>query len=136
MGRNYRIRINPISALNKMKNISKKRNYKLTSNRARINTGSIWPSYLVIAMLFTLIGFSSTYYFFDGGKSITFLLKINELEESNDIRERELLGLKLELQMSQISYEKISLSLRETKEENTSLKESVLFYEKIVGKRK
>jgi len=136
MGRNYRIRINPISALNKMKNISKKRNYKLTSNRARINTGSIWPSYLVIAMLFTLIGFSSTYYFFDGGKSITFLLKINELEESNNIREKELLGLKLELQMSQISYEKISLSLRETKEENTSLKESVLFYEKIVGKRK
>jgi len=119
-----------------MKNISKKRNYKLTSNRARINTGSIWPSYLVIAMLFTLIGFSSTYYFFDGGKSITFLLKINELEESNNIREKELLGLKLELQMSQISYEKISLSLRETKEENTSLKESVLFYEKIVGKRK
>ena len=38
--------------------------------------------------------------------------------------------------MSQISYEKISKGLKETKEENTKLKESVLFYEKIVGKRK
>ena len=119
-----------------MKNISKKRSYKLTGNKARINTGSIWPSYLLIAMLFTLIGFGSTYYFFDGGKSITFLLKINELEESKNMRDKELLGLKLELQMSQISYEKISLNLRDAKEENTSLKESILFYEKIVGKRK
>ena len=38
--------------------------------------------------------------------------------------------------MSQISYEKITTSLKEVKEENTKLKESVLFYEKIVGKRR
>ena len=38
--------------------------------------------------------------------------------------------------MSQISYEKISTSLKKSKEENTELKESILFYEKIVGKRR
>jgi len=38
--------------------------------------------------------------------------------------------------MSQISYEKISKGLKEAKEENTNLKESILFYEKVVGKRK
>ena len=119
-----------------MQNISKKRNYKLTGNTARIKTGSIWPSYLVVAMVFLSIGFGFTYYYFNGGKAITFLLKVNELEQNNNKREKELLGLKLELQMSQISYEKIAKSLRETKEENTKLKESILFYEKIVGKRK
>ena len=54
----------------------------------------------------------------------------------NRLQEKELLELKLELQMSQISYEKNVSALREVKEKNTELKESVLFYEKIVGKRR
>jgi hypothetical protein len=119
-----------------MKNLSKKRNYKLTGNTARIKTGSAWPSYIVIAMFFGLIGFGFTYYYFEGGKSINFLLTIDELKKFNSLKEKELLELKLELKMSQISYEKISTSLRESKEENIELKENILFYEKIVGKRK
>jgi hypothetical protein len=77
-----------------------------------------------------------SYYYVDGGKSINFLLKIDELQQYNAKQEKELLELKLELQMSQISYEKISKGLKEAKEENTNLKESILFYEKVVGKRK
>lgn len=119
-----------------MKNISKKRNYKLTARRARINTGSVWPSYMVVAVFFITIGFGIAFHFFNGGKSIDFLLTINDLEEFSIQQEKEALALKLELKMSKISYEKIVKSLKETKEENTKLKESVLFYEKIVGKRR
>ena len=119
-----------------MQKISKKRNYKLTRNTARISTGSVWPNYLLAGIFFISIGFACTYYYVDGGKSIKFLLKINALEQYNTKQEKELLQLKLELQMSQISYEQISKGLKEVKEENTSLKESILFYEKIVGKRK
>ncbi len=119
-----------------MKNQSKKRNYKLTGNTARIKTGSVWPSYLLIAMLFSSIGFGFTYYYFHGGKSIKFLLTIDELKGLNSTIEKKLLELRLELKMSQISYEKISTNLKESKEENTELKESILFYEKIVGKRR
>ena len=119
-----------------MQNISKKRNYKLTRNTARIRTGSVWTNYLVACILFVSIGFACTYYYVDGGKSINYLLKIDELKQYNAEQEKELLELKLELQMSQISYEKISKGLKEAKEENTSLKESILFYEKVVGKRK
>ena len=119
-----------------MQNISKKRNYKLTRNTARISTGSVWPNYLLAGIFFISIGFACTYYYVDGGKSIKFLLKINALEQYNTKQEKELLQLKLELQMSQISYEQISKGLKEVKEENTSLKESILFYEKVVGKRK
>mgnify|MGYP006148943607 FL=1 len=119
-----------------MQKISKKRNYKLTRNTARISTGSVWPNYLLAGIFFISIGFACTYYYVDGGKSIKFLLKINALEQYNTKQEKELLQLKLELQMSQISYEQISKGLKEVKEENTSLKESILFYEKVVGKRK
>jgi hypothetical protein len=119
-----------------MKNRSKKRNYKLTGNTARIRTSSAWPGYLLIAIFFIITGAGATYYFFNGGKSIKFLLRIDELVSINRLQEKELLELKLELQMSQISYEKNVSALREVKEKNTELKESVLFYEKIVGKRK
>ena len=119
-----------------MINKSKKRNYKLTRNTARIKTGSIWPGYLLIAVLFLFSGAGFTYYFFDGGKSIKFLLTIDELKQLNSLQEKELLALKLEFQMSQISYGKLATTLKESKEKNTTLKESILFYEKIVGKRK
>ena len=119
-----------------MQKISKKRNYKLTRNTARISTGSVLPNYLLAGIFFISIGFACTYYYVDGGKSIKFLLKINALEQYNTKQEKELLQLKLELQMSQISYEKISKGLKDAKEENTKLKESILFYEKVVGKRK
>jgi hypothetical protein len=119
-----------------MKNRSKKRNYKLTGNTARIKTGSAWPGYFLIAIFFLFTGTGAAYYVFDGGKSIKFLLTIDELRNFNNVQEKELLELKLELQMSQISYEKIATALKRTKEENTELKESVLFYEKIVGKRR
>jgi len=89
-----------------------------------------------MAMFSLIIGFGSAFYLFDGGKSIDFLIKIDELSKYNSVHEKELLERKLELQMSQISYEKITTSLKEVKEENTKLKESVLFYEKIVGKRR
>ena len=135
MERNSRIGIDSFGPLI-MKNQSKKRNYRLTGNTARIRTGSAWPSYLVIAMLFSLVGFGFTYYYFEGGKSINFLLTIDELKEFNSFKEKELLELRLELKMSQISYEKISTHLRESREENIELKESILFYEKIVGKRR
>jgi uncharacterized protein YfdQ (DUF2303 family) len=136
MGRNPWIEINTFSTLITMTNLSKKRNYKLTANRAKINTSSVWPSYLGVAVLSIFIGFGVTFYYFDGGKSISFLLKIDELENLNVGQEKELLELKLDLQLSQISYEKIAVNLREAKDENTKLKESILFYEKIVGKRR
>ncbi len=136
MGRISWIRIDSFGSLITMENRSKKRNYKLTANRARIKTGSAWPNYLTVAVLFLFLGFSSAYYFYDGGKSINFLLKIDKLEQYSSKQDKELLELKLELQMSQISYEKIATSVKETKEENTKLKENILFYEKIVGKRK
>ena len=117
-----------------MKNLSKKRNYKLTGNTARIKTGSVWPSYLVIAMLFSLVGFGFTYYYFEGGKSINFLLTIDELKEFNSFKEKELLELRLDLKMSQISYEKISTHLRESREENIELKESICLHIMILGK--
>ena len=119
-----------------MKNLSKKRNYKLTGNTARIKTGSSWPGYLLIAIFFLFAGAGATYYLLDGGKSIKFILTIDELKQFNSSQEKELLELNLELQMSQISYEKISTSLKEAKKESIELKESVLFYEKIVGKRR
>ena len=42
----------------------------------------------------------------------------------------------LELQLQNMSYEKVVDELELIKKENNELKEEILFYEKIVGKRK
>ncbi len=40
-------------------------------------------------MFVGLIGFGFTYYYFDGGKSIKFLLTINDLKKTNSSKEKE-----------------------------------------------
>jgi len=72
---------------------------------------------------------------YDGGQMTGFLLKIVELEGINKKYDKNILEKSLEIQMKSISYDKISQELKVVKQQNTELKEDILFYEKIVGKR-
>ena len=51
------------------------------------------------------------------------------------IRDR-LLQQKIELQLKSISGDKVSGDITKLQEENAKLKEEILFYEKIVGKKR
>jgi len=118
-----------------MNKLSRKRSHSLTRKKARIRIDRLWPQYLIAILLTISLCFGVFYKVYDGGKITGFLLKIAELESINKEYDKNMLETSLEIQMRLISYDKLAQELKVVKLQNTELKEDVMFYEKIVGKR-
>ena len=118
-----------------MQNISRRKKQSLTRKKAKIEIGQSWPRYL-ITILFTGILCAVLFYkIFDGGNVIGFLSRISELESLKQGLDKVILEKNLATKIRDISYDKLAEELKATKEENIKLKEDVMFYESIVGKR-
>ena len=59
-----------------------------------------------------------------------------DLQNLNYEQNNENLKIKLEIDKNDISMHKLSEQNKELNEENNKLKEEVLFYEKMIGKRR
>ena len=115
--------------------MAKKRKKYITQKQARIKIGSSIPRYIGIAFLSLLLGAGLTYNYFDAGNVTQVLFKIAELEIQVNSYENQISELELQLQMNAVGSDKLKSDLKQVKEENNALKEEILFYEKIVGKR-
>jgi hypothetical protein len=91
---------------------------------------------MIIAALSFIGGAWFTYYELKGGSVIGFISKIEALESENQSMQGQLLQQKIELQLKSISGDKVSGDITKLQEENAKLKEDILFYEKIVGKKR
>jgi len=72
----------------------------------------------------------------DGGKYAKIYAQIIDLQNINYDQNSEILKIKLEIDKNDISMQKFSEQNKGLKEENNKLKEDVLFYEKMLGKRR
>jgi cell division protein FtsB len=72
----------------------------------------------------------------DGGKYAKIYSQLIDLQNINYEQSNESLKIKLEIEKSDIAMKKLSEQNKELNEENNKLKEDVLFYEKMLGKRK
>ena len=79
---------------------------------------------------------STTYYLLDGGKYAKIYAQLINLQNENYEQNNENLKIKLEIDKNDISIQKLSEQNKELNEENNKLKEDVLFYEKMLGKRR
>jgi len=61
---------------------------------------------------------------------------IDSLSQELNLSNNENLKIKLEIDKNDISMQKLSEQNKELNEENNKLKEDVLFYEKMLGKRR
>jgi len=105
--------------------------FGVTRRRMRIKTGASWHTYLMIAALSFIGGVGLTYWELNGGSVIGFISKIEALEAENQSIQGQLLQQKIEIQLKPISGD-----ISKLQEENNKLKEDILFYEKIVGKKR
>ena len=108
----------------------------LVRKKLHIQTRANWPNYIFFSALFLIIGVSTTYYLFDGGKYVKIYAQLIDLQNVNYEQNNENLKIKLEIDKNDISMQKLSEQNKVLKEENNKLKEDVIFYEKMLGKRK
>tara|TARA_B100000035_G_scaffold315481_1_gene336830 strand:- start:13384 stop:13740 length:357 start_codon:yes stop_codon:yes gene_type:complete len=116
--------------------ISKRRKQRVTKKKASIKLGNTWPNYIIIILISIALGFGIGFNIFDGGRTTNFILRIGELEAENKSLEDNLVKRDLEIKLQNMSNKKNINELESIKKENNELKEEILFYEKIVGKRK
>ncbi len=110
--------------------------FGVTRRQMRVKTGTTWHTYLMIVGLSFIGGVGFTYWELNGGSVIGFISKIQSLEAENQSIQGQLLQQKIEIQLKSISGDKVSGDITKLQEENNKLKEDILFYEKIVGKKR
>ena len=114
----------------------KNRTHYLVRKKPHIQTSANWPKYVFFSALFLILGFGITYYFLDGGKYGKIYAQLIDLQNVNYEQNSEILKINLEIDKNDISMQKLSEQNKELNEENNKLKEEVLFYEKMIGKRR
>ena len=112
------------------------RAHYLVRKKPRIQTRANWPNYIFFSVLFLIVGVSITYYSLDGGKYAKIYAQLIDLQNINYEQNSEILRIELEIDKNDISMHKLSEQNKELNEENNKLKEEVLFYEKMIGKKR
>ena len=105
------------------------RAHYLVRKKPRIQTKANWPNYVFFSAFFLIVGFSTTFYLLDGGKYAKIYAQLMDLQNLNYEQKNEILKIELEIDKNDISMQKLS-------EQNKELNEDVLFYEKMIGKRR
>ena len=108
----------------------------LVRKKPRIQTRASWPLNIFISIVFLTLGFGITFYFLDGGKYANIYVQLINLQNENYEKNNENLKIKLEIDKNEISINNLSEKNKELKEENNKLKEDLLFYEKMLGKKR
>jgi len=116
--------------------IQRKRRIKLVQGKPNIKVGSMWLKTLLFAILVFLITVFFSYKVFDGSNSFNYLLTINEQNDQISELKDKIHKLDLDIQLIEVALSKKDAELKKSKEENNDLQEEILFYEKIVGKRR
>ena len=112
------------------------RAHYLVRKKPRIQTKANWPNYVFFSAFFLIVGFSSSFYLLDGGKYAKIYAQLMDLQNLNYEQKNEILKIELEIDKNDISMQKLSEQNKELNEENNKLKEDVLFYEKMIGKKR
>mgnify|MGYP001250206281 FL=1 len=112
-----------------------KRKKSVGRKKAYVRTDTLWFKYIAIAMLFFLSGLGISYYFLDAGRIMGFFLQTVRLELEMKGMEKKLIEQKFLHEVKSDAYRIIELQLNEAQEENGKLQESLMFYEKIIGKK-
>jgi uncharacterized protein (UPF0335 family) len=113
-----------------------KRKKLIVNKKYKLTSGTQWPAYILISILFFVTGAGLSYHLLNAGRLTEFILRIAELEKELSVLEKDLAETNAELEISNLAKDKLMQDLTTVKEENNILQEDVLFYEKIVGKRK
>ena len=116
--------------------VKKIKPHYLVRKKSHIRTRASWPINVFLSTLFLILGYGITYYLLDGGKYVKIYAQLINLQNINYEQNNENLKIKLEIDKNDISMQKLSEQNKELNEENNKLKEEVLFYEKIIGKRR
>ena len=116
--------------------IKRRKRIKLAKGRPNVKVGVLWINKVIYTLLVFALSVILSYNIFDGASAVQYLLKINDQSDEIVNLKDEVSNLNLKIQLNNVAISKNNEELKKLKEENNDLQEELLFYEKIVGRRR
>lgn len=113
----------------------KRRKKTVGRKRAYVRTDVVWFKYMAIAILFFLSGAGTAYYYLDAGKALGFFMYGVGLEKDITALKQQIIEHEISNEIKKNTFTDMEKQLEKSLEEREELKENLIFYEKIIGKK-
>ena len=111
-----------------------RRHFGLTAKQVAVRSQRPWYFQWVVAGLYVVAGYMFAYWQFTGGEDLGEKLKQASIE--NQVLQTKIIQAERQLQIVQASQSNLDKGLNLVQDENLKLKEDLLFYKNMVGKKK
>ena len=110
-----------------------RRHFGLTAKQVAVRSQRPWYFQWVVAALFVVAGYSLAYWQFTGGENLAEKLKQAVLE--NQGYQTKIIQVEQQIKIEQASQKNLNDELKLVHDENIKLKEDLLFYKNMLGKK-
>ncbi len=111
-----------------------RRHFGLTAKQVAVRSQRPWYFQWGVAALFVVIGYSAAYWQFTGGENLA--AKLNQAILENQGLQTKIIQVERQIQIEQASQSNLDKELNLVQDENIKLKEDLLFYKNMVGKKR
>lgn len=110
-----------------------RRHFGLTAKQVAVRSQRPWYFQWVVAGLFVVIGYLAAYWQFTGGKNLA--VKLNQAVLENQSFQTKIIQVEQQIKIEQASQKNLNEELKLVHDENIKLKEDLLFYKNMLGKK-
>lgn len=110
-----------------------RRHFGLTAKQVAVRSQRPWYFQWAIAALFVVAGYMLAYWQFTGGENI--VAKLNQAVLENQGFQTKVIQVEQQIKIEQASQKNLNEELKSVHDENIKLKEDLLFYKNMLGKK-
>jgi hypothetical protein len=110
-----------------------RRHFGLTAKQVAVRSQRPWYFQWLIAALFVMFGYLAAYWQFTGGENI--VAKLNQALLENQGFQTKIIQVEQQIKIEQASQKNLNEELTLVHDENIKLKEDLLFYKNMLGKK-
>jgi hypothetical protein len=110
-----------------------RRHFGLTAKQVAVRSQRPWYFQWVVAGLFVVIGYLAAYWQFTGGENLA--VKLNQAVLENQSFQTKIIQVEQQIKIEQASQKNLNEELKLVHDENIKLKEDLLFYKNMLGKK-
>jgi hypothetical protein len=109
--------------------------FGLTAKQVAVRSHRPWYFRWLIAIVFMCIGAAATYYVLHDEDIEGLRIKMQQTEQDNKDLQSKLIGAQRELQVELATNNNLAKELATVQDENLKVKEDLVFYKNMLGKR-
>jgi hypothetical protein len=110
-----------------------RRHFGLTAKQVAVRSQRPWYFQWIVAGLFVVVGYLGAYWQLTDGENLA--AKLNQAVLENQVFQTKIIQVEQQIKIEQASQKNLNEELKLVHDENIKLKEDLLFYKNMLGKK-